>query len=101
MKMKKYLFFILTAAAFSCSEKHRFESLDSKLTGITFENTVIETDSLHLLNFEYIYNGAGVGIVDLNNDGRQDIIFTGNQVPPRIYLNEGDFKFTDISTSFE
>jgi hypothetical protein len=101
MKMKNYLFIILTVTAFSCSEKPRFESLDSKLTGITFENTVIETDSLHLLNFEYIYNGAGVGIVDLNNDGRQDIIFTGNQVPPRIYLNEGNFKFTDISTSFE
>ena len=99
--MKNYLFIMLTVTTFSCSEKPRFELLDSKQTGITFENSVIETDSLHLLNFEYIYNGAGVGIVDLNNDGRQDIIFTGNQVPPRVYLNEGNFKFTDISTSFE
>ena len=53
------------------------------------------------MSFEYIYNGAGVGIVDLNNDGMQDIIFTGNQVAPRVYLNEGDFKFRDISASFE
>ncbi|MGW8317161.1 MAG: VCBS repeat-containing protein, partial [Bacteroidales bacterium] len=63
-------------------------------------NRVIETDSVHVLNFEYIYNGAGVGVMDLNNDGLQDLIFTANQVSPRIYLNEGDFKFRDISARF-
>jgi hypothetical protein len=99
--MKKYLLIILTIITLSCSQKHRFELLDSDRTGITFINTVVETDSLHCMNFEYIYNGAGVGIVDLNNDGKQDIIFTGNQVAPRIYLNEGDFKFSDISSGFE
>ena len=99
--MKNYLLLILSILAFSCSPKHRFELLDSDRTGIEFINTVIETDSLHVMNFEYIYNGAGVGIVDLNNDGRQDIVFTANQVAPRIYLNEGNFKFSDISASFE
>ncbi|MCK4989139.1 MAG: VCBS repeat-containing protein [Bacteroidales bacterium] len=53
------------------------------------------------MNFEYIYNGAGVGIADLNNDNRPDIVFNGNQEAPRIYLNEGGFKFSDISSSFE
>ena len=99
--MKKYLFIILPLITISCSQKTRFKLLDSDRTGITFINTIVETDSLHCMNFEYIYNGAGVGIVDLNNDGNQDIIFTGNQVASRIYLNEGNFKFTDISSCFE
>ena len=99
--MKYFFLLILIIPLFSCSEKPRFELLDSDHTGITFVNRVVETDSLHVMNFEYIYNGGGVGIVDLNNDGRQDIIFMGNQVAPRVYLNEGNFKFSDISSSFE
>ena len=73
--MKNYLLIIPTIIAFSCTGKPRFELLDSDHTGINFVNTIVETDSLHVMNFEYIYNGAGVGIVDLNNDGKQDIIF--------------------------
>lgn len=53
------------------------------------------------MSYEYIYNGAGVGIGDLNNDGFQDIIFAGNQVSPRVYLNSGNFKFKDITSNFE
>jgi len=82
---------------FSCTEKPLFQRLSSKVTGVDFSNTVVESDSLHVMNFEYIYNGAGVGIVDLNNDNLQDVIFTGSQVPTRVYLNEGDFHFRDIS----
>jgi len=99
--MKNYFLFLLGIIACSCSPAPRFKLLDPARTGINFVNKVIETDSLHVLNFEYIYNGAGVGIADLNNDGRQDIIFTANQVSPRIYLNEGDFKFSDITSSFK
>lgn len=99
--MKNILLIALSFIAFSCTEKPRFELLDPAKTGITFNNEVVETDSVHVLNFEYIYNGAGVGIVDLNNDDLQDIIFTANQVSPRIYLNKGKFRFTDITSSFE
>ncbi|MEA3461030.1 MAG: VCBS repeat-containing protein [Bacteroidota bacterium] len=99
--MKNLLPLFLLIALTSCSDKPRFELLESDRTGITFMNAVTESDSLNVINFEYIYNGAGVGIVDLNNDGWQDIIFTGNMVAPRIYLNEGKFKFRDISSSFE
>ena len=99
--MKNILLIILSFVVLSCSEKPRFELLDPAKTGITFNNEVLETDSVHVLNFEYIYNGAGVGIVDLNNDGLQDIIFTANQVSPRIYLNKGKFRFIDITSSFE
>jgi hypothetical protein len=52
------------------------------------------------MKYEYIYNGAGVGIGDLNGDGLQDIIFAGNQVSSRIYLNQGNFKFKDITANF-
>jgi hypothetical protein len=100
-KMKTYLLFILAATLLSCTEKPRFELLDSKKTGVDFSNSINDSDSLHVLNFEYIYNGAGVGIADLNNDGRQDIVFTANQEAPRIYLNEGKFRFSDISSAFE
>jgi enediyne biosynthesis protein E4 len=98
--MKYVLLLVLMLVVLSCTEKPRFELLDPDKTGVTFNNVVVETDSVHVLNFEYIYNGAGVGIVDLNNDGLQDIIFTANQVAPRIYLNKGKLRFEDISSSF-
>ena len=85
----------------SCSKSPKFESLDSGKTGIDFINSITETDSLHIMSYEYIYNGAGVGIGDLDNDGLQDIIFAGNQVSSRIYLNSGGFKFTDITPNFK
>jgi hypothetical protein len=75
--------------------------MDSEHTGVKFVNRVIDTDSLHVMNFEYLYNGAGVGIADLNNDGRPDIVFAANQEAPRVYLNEGNFKFSDISSGFK
>jgi hypothetical protein len=53
------------------------------------------------MSYEYIYNGAGVGVGDLNNDQLPDIIFAGNQVSPRVYLNLGNFKFKDITSNFK
>lgn len=74
-----------------------FELKDPDETGIYFNNLITETDKFNILSYEYIYNGGGVGIADFNNDSRQDIFFTGNQVPNKLYLNQGDFKFKDIS----
>jgi len=99
--MKNYLFLILIIIATSCSKEYRFELLNSDDTGIQFTNTIVANDSLNVMNFEYIYNGAGVGIADLNNDNLQDIVFIGNQVSPKIYINNGNFKFTDISSNFK
>lgn len=98
--MRNLLFLVLAILLFSCSESSRFQLMSSGRTGIDFKNTVTETDSFHVMSYEYIYNGAGVGIGDLNNDGLQDLIFAGNQVSPKAYLNTGDFKFNDITGNF-
>lgn len=99
--MRKIILPLVAFMLVSCSESPKFELLNSGRTGIDFNNSITETDSLHIMSYEYIYNGAGVGIGDLNNDGLQDIIFAGNQVSSRIYLNSGNFKFTDITSNFE
>ena len=98
--MRKLLFFIIPVLVISCSKTPKFQLLTSKQTGIDFNNIVTETDSFNIMKYEYIYNGAGVGIADLNNDGLQDIIFAANQVSPRAYLNQGNFKFKDITADF-
>jgi hypothetical protein len=78
-------------------DKKMFQLLPSSDTGITFQNTLTESDSFNVLNFEYIYNGAGVGVGDVNNDGLSDLFFAGNMVSSTLYLNKGKFKFDDIT----
>jgi len=99
--MRNLILMLCSGLLAACSESPRFQLLPSKQTGIDFSNTITETDSLNLLSYEYLYNGAGAGIADLNNDGLQDIFFAGNQVSPKIYLNKGNFTFTDITPNFE
>ena len=79
------------------TEEKRFELLKSSRTNIDFNNLITESDSLNVLGFEYIYNGAGVGVGDFNNDGLSDIFFSGNMVSSKFYLNKGDFEFEDVT----
>ncbi|MBO0939799.1 VCBS repeat-containing protein [Fibrella sp. HMF5335] len=72
----------------ACQEKPLFERLDATDTGIHFANTIAENDTLNVLDFEYIYNGGGVAVGDVDNDGKPDVFFTGNQVSSRLYLNK-------------
>lgn len=83
----------------ACLEKDskRFTLLSQDHTGINFINKIQE-DSLHnMISYMYIYNGGGVAVGDLNNDGLPDLYFTGNMVSNRLYLNNGDLVFEDIT----
>jgi hypothetical protein len=83
---------------FSCKSKDTlFEEISSSHSGIDFNNTIIENDSINPLDVVNVYNGGGVGIGDFNNDGKQDIYFAGNMVACKLYLNKGDFKFDDVT----
>lgn len=96
--MNKIIPFLLLLILAACRrEPTLFELLDSKHTGIDFVNTITEYDTLNILNTEFIYNGGGVGIGDLNGDGLQDLFFTGNQVENKLFLNKGDMRFEDVS----
>jgi len=98
--LKQSLLFILGALFMvSCAknENTMLRYVDSNYSGIKFSNTIVENDSLNVIEFQYVYNGGGVGIGDFNNDGLQDVVFTGNQVPSRIYLNKGNLTFEDIT----
>jgi hypothetical protein len=75
-----------------------FSLLDAKQTGINFSNNIHEDDSLNVLRYEYLYNGAGVGIADFNNDGLPDIFFSSNTSSNKLFLNKGNFKFEDVTS---
>ena len=84
----------------SCNENSgKFVKLSPDQTNIHFNNTIIENDSVNIFDFANIYNGGGVGIGDFNNDGLQDIYFTGNMVSNKLYLNKGNLKFEDVTSS--
>lgn len=74
-----------------------FSKLSSSRSGIDFTNQLNYTDTLTVLDFEYMFNGAGVGLIDINNDGLQDIYFSGNMVSGKLYLNKGNLRFEDIT----
>ncbi|MBD1393375.1 VCBS repeat-containing protein [Mucilaginibacter glaciei] len=75
-----------------------FKLLDGKQTGVNFSNDIVENESLNVLSYEYFYNGGGVAVGDINNDGLQDLMFTANMKPNKLYLNLGGLKFKDITT---
>src|SRR4051812_49819007 len=92
------IFGLLLFSIAACRSKHTlFERIDSAASGITFNNRIVENDTINPLNVVNIYNGGGVGIGDFNNDGLQDIFFTGNMVSSKLYLNKGNFEFEDIT----
>ncbi len=74
-----------------------FQKVKPSHSGIHFKNEIVENDTLNPLDVTNIYNGGGVGVGDFNNDGLQDIYFTGNTVENKLYLNKGDFEFQDIT----
>jgi hypothetical protein len=75
-----------------------FNLLPPAQTGINFRNDLKEDERLNVLSYEYLYNGGGVAVGDINNDGLQDLLFTSNMGQNKLYLNLGGLKFKDITS---
>src|SRR5262249_7014042 len=85
------------AACAARSDRPLFKLLNANQTGVAFANTVTTDDSLNVLSDAYVYNGAGVAVGDIDNDGLPDLFFSGNMVSSRLYLNKGHMRFEDIT----
>ena len=103
--MKQTLIICLLALVCSCSkkeetiqeEKPSFELLPSEITGINFSNDLVSTDEFNVYKYRNFYNGGGVAIGDINNDGLEDVYLTSNLNQNKLYLNKGNFQFDDIT----
>ncbi|MFT6127983.1 VCBS repeat-containing protein [Candidatus Marifrigoribacter sp. Uisw_064] len=78
---------------------HLFTKINKEKSSITFKNTVTPTKQFNFMSYPYLYAGAGLALGDIDNDGLEDIYFVGNNSPNKLYKNEGDFKFKDITVS--
>ena len=106
--MKYILKFVIAATLIlsSCKEKKEikiekanifFEAVSSEKSGIDFSNDLVYSNDLNIIEYLYFYNGGGVALGDINNDGLDDIYLTANQKPDKLYLNLGNLKFKDIT----
>ena len=98
--ISKSILVMAVVAATACKEVKKEAPLYEQMngTGIDFNNKVVDNDTINILNYRNFYNGGGVAVGDLNNDGLPDVFFTANQGSNKLYLNKGNFKFEDIST---
>jgi hypothetical protein len=97
---------LITMLFTACSKENKstkqkapiyFEAVSAEKSNINFSNDLLDQNNLNIIEYLYYYNGGGVAIGDINNDGLEDIYFTANQTPDKLYLNLGELKFKDIS----
>jgi len=105
------IFLLCTILFFSCETKKDvdlktiddiptlFSLLSPEETGIDFINEVVNEKDFNVFKYRNFYNGGGIAIGDINNDGLPDVYLTSNRLKNKLYLNKGDFKFEDISES--
>nr|MCU0393344.1 CRTAC1 family protein [Thermoflexibacter sp.] len=112
-RLSNIVFFLILSLLFACNqsdikndvktsdnttmEAPLFKLLPASQTGIDFANIVKEDTTFNILNYLYFYNGGGVSVGDINNDGLPDIYFTANRLPNKLFLNKGNLKFEDIT----
>jgi hypothetical protein len=102
--MKKYTLYLVLICLVSCNKgindldsNKLFTNVPAEISGVTFQNKILESERLHYYKYQYIYIGGGVAAADFNNDGLQDLFFTSNIYSNKLFLNKGDFKFEDIT----
>src|ERR1700688_1146852 len=92
---KYFIFFTSLILLASCKQgdKKLFTEVPSSHSNIKFKNEIKEDVDYNILTYEYLYNGGGVAVGDVNNDGLPDIMFTGNMTPVKLYINKVNFQF--------
>lgn len=109
--ISKYIFLLSILILTACNSSHKdksklkessseaplFTLMNSDSTGLYFVNEVKESETLNVLTYEYLYNGAGVAIGDVNNDDLPDVFFSGNLFGGRLFVNKGNLKFEQVS----
>lgn len=94
---------VLACLFLSCSDDKTkrdhalFSKVPSSKSGISFVNRLTEDEDFNIIEYLYFFNGGGVSLGDINQDGLVDIYLSGNQVPNKMFLNKGDFRFEDIT----
>ena len=101
MVFRLFAFLLLFTLIVACNTKPRtntlFNLLPSSETGISFENKLTEDEDFNIIEYLYFYNGGGVAVGDVNNDGLVDIYFSSNQASNKLYINKGNLKFEDVT----
>ncbi|NMH86752.1 FG-GAP-like repeat-containing protein [Flavivirga algicola] len=108
MKKNKYICIFMFVVLLGCTKKYRLTGLDSeneaiftKLskeeTGIDFSNELNEDIKYNGLQYEYYYNGSGLAVADFNNDGLKDLFFVSTLKQHKLFLNQGNLKFVDVT----
>ena len=98
-KLAPYLLILIFCTGCQTEKSKRFELTHLSATGIAFENTLTYTEEFNPYTYRNFYNGAGVALGDINNDGLLDIYFTGNIVDNKLFLNKGNWQFEDITAT--
>ena len=104
-----YICSCLSVVVFSCKSKKQdtytpppdplFVQLAASETGLNFINKVEDGSEYNILTYRNFYNGGGVAIGDVNNDQLPDVFLTANLGDSKLYLNDGNLKFKDITAS--
>jgi enediyne biosynthesis protein E4 len=83
----------------SAKAQNLFEPVNASRSGVSFKNIIVENATQNALTYENLFNGGGIAVGDINNDGLEDIYFVSNIQLNKLYLNQGNFKFKDITES--